>query len=360
MAKAKGLHATDYLKQPMKYPAKAICVLFGGDAFLKSHAFRRLRASLLSEEDAEYSLTRFDGSSAAFPAVWKELATMTMFGGDQRVVVVEDADPFVTKYRGELEDYAAEPSRTSTLVLLPGTFPTNTRLYKTLETSGLLVDCGSLGESAIPKWLVDWSQTEHETICDVAAAELLVDFVGTELGLLDQELAKLALLVPKGQKLTANIVQENVGSWRTRTTWEMLDLALNGNVPEAVRQLDMLFQAGENPVGILAQVAYSLRKLAAATQLILDAEDQGKRVPLSTALAQAGIKPFVLQKSEAQLKRLGRHRGGKLLDWLLQTDLDFKGDSRISPRVILEQLIVKIAAPQLRLPVAPKCEGSAE
>ena len=351
MAKAKGLQATDYLKQPAKHPARPICVLFGGDTFLKSHVFKRLRASLLAEEDAEYSLSRFEGNQATFLAVRKELATMTMFGGGQRVVVVDDADPFVTKYRGELEDYAAEPSQTSTLILLPDTFPANTRLYKTVDASGLLVNCSPLGESAIPKWLTAWAASEHKTNCEPAAAELLVDFIGTELGLLDQELAKLALLVLPGKNLTAALVQENVGSWRSRTTWEMLDLALDGNVPEAIRQLDMLIQAGENPVGVLAQVAYSLRRLAAATQLILDTENQGKRIQLTTALSQAGIKSFVLQKSETQLKRLGRYRGGQLLDWLLKADLDLKGNSRIPPRMIIEQLILKIAAPQLRLPI---------
>jgi len=358
MAKAQVLHATEYLKQPAKFPPKPVCVLFGGDAFLKSQAFRRLRSELLGDADgktndtadAEYALTRFDGNQAPFPVVLRELAMMTMFGDGQRVVVVEDADAFVTRFRSELEDYTANPSRTSTLILLVGTFPSNTRLYKTVETSGRLVDCSPLGERDIPKWLVGWTLTAHQLNCDMATAKLLIDLIGTELGLLDQELSKLALVVEKGGKLSAAIVQDNVGSWRTRTTWEMLDLALAGNVPEAIRQLDMLMQAGENPVGILAQVAYSLRRLAAATQLILDAEQQGKRIPLAAALEQAGIKRFVLQKSEMQLKRLGRHRGAKLLDWLLKVDLDLKGDSRISPRIIIEQLILKIAAPELKMP----------
>ena len=348
MAKAQVLHATEYLKQSVKLPSKPVCVLFGGDSFLKSQAFRRLRTTLLHDDDAEYSLTRFDGNQAAFSVVLRELSMMTMFGDGQRVVVVEDADAFVTRFRGELEDYAASPSQTSTLILLVGTFPSNTRLYKAVETSGWLMDCSPPGEATIPKWLAGWAHDAHQLNCDTASAELLVDLIGTELGLLDQELTKLALVVPKGGKLTATIVQENVGSWRTRTTWEMLDLALAGNVPEAVRQLDMLMQAGENPVGILAQIAYSLRRFAAATQLILDAEKQGKRIQLPTALEQAGVKRFVIQKSETQIKRLGRHRGAKLLDWLLKADLDFKGDSRISPRIIIEQLILKIAAPQLK------------
>jgi len=361
MAKAQVLHATEYLKQSAKFPPKPVCVLFGGDAFLKSQAFRRLRTTLLNatdgnanngaiSTDAELALTRFDGNQAAFPVVLRELAMMTMFGDGKRVVVVEDADTFVTRFRGELEDYSNAPSVTSTLILLVGTFASNTRLYKTVETSGWLVDCSPLGEKAIPQWLVGWALTAHRLNCDTAAAELVVDLIGTELGLLDQELAKLALVVEKGGKLTVAVVQANVGSWRTRTTWEMLDLALAGNVPEAIRQLDMLLQSGENPVGVLAQVAFTLRRMAAATQLILDAERQGKRILLTTALEQTGINRYFLQKSEAQLKRLGRHRGAKLLDWLLKADLDLKGNSRISPRILIEQLILKIAAPQLKMP----------
>ena len=356
MAKSKGLHATEFLGQAKPDESKSVYVLFGDDAFLKSQVLKRLRKFLLPDADAEFSLTRYEGNQATFATVLKELSMMTMFGGGQfgggrRLVIIDDADPFVTRFRDELEDYVAKPSKTATLILVVGTFPSNTRLYKSVDASetALAIDCGALSESAIPKWLVGWAKSEHKTTCETAAAELLVDLVGTELGLLDQELAKLALSVPPNEKLTATLVQEQVGSWRTRTTWEMLDLALAGNVPEAIRQLDMLLQAGENPVGVLAQIAYTLRRLAAATQLILDAEKQGKRLALPVALEQAGVKKFVIQKSEEQLKKLGRHRGAKMLAWLLQADLDFKGDSRIDPRLTLERLIVRVAAPQLRL-----------
>ncbi|MCL2348025.1 MAG: DNA polymerase III subunit delta [Planctomycetaceae bacterium] len=360
MAKSKGLHATEFLGQAKPDESKSVYVLFGDDAFLKSQVLKRLRKLILADDDAEFSLTRYEGNQATFATVLKELSMMTMFGGGQfgggrRLVIIDDADPFVTRFRDELEDYVAKPSKTATLIFVVGTFPSNTRLYKSVDASetALAIDCGALAESAIPKWLAGWAGSEHKIACETAAAELLVDLVGTELGLLDQELAKLALMVSPNEKspngkLTAAVVQEQVGSWRTRTTWEMLDLALAGNVPEAIRQLDMLLQAGENPVGVLAQIAYTLRRFAAATQLILDAEKQGKRLALPVALEQAGVKKFVIQKSEEQLKKLGRHRGAKMLGWLLKADLDFKGDSRIDPRLTLEQMIVRVAAPQLR------------
>jgi len=344
------ISATDYLAKPEKIPVKTVVVLFGDAPFLKQQVFQSLRKKVLSEEDAEFSLTRFEGNQALFPKVMEELATMAMFGGETRLVVVDEADSFISKYRAELEDYMAAPSKTGILLLNAGSFPSNTRLYKLVDTSGLAIDCKALTEAALSKWLVGWAKSQHKMACEPAAIEMLVDLIGPELGLLDQELIKLSLLVVPGEKLTTEQVRQNVGSWRTRTAWEMLDLTLSGNVPEAIRQLDRLIQSGESAVGLLAMTASSLRRLAAATLLILNAEKQGHKIPVKTALEQAGVKPFVLAKSEQQLRILGRHRGQELLKWLIQADLDLKGNSRLDPRLILEQMIVRLASPRLKVP----------
>ena len=84
--------------------------------------------------------------------------------------------------------------------------------------------------------------------------------------------------------------------------------------------------------------------MATATRLILQAEAAKRRLGLRDALEQAGVKPFVLQKSERQLRLLGRQRGGQLLGWLLQADLDLKGESTLPPRLVLERLIVRLSA----------------
>jgi len=117
-------------------------------------------------------------------------------------------------------------------------------------------------------------------------------------------------------------------------------------VAEAMVQLDRLLAAGEQPVGLLGQISASLRRLAAATRLILQAEAAGRRPVLSTALERAGVKTFVLQKAERQLRRLGRQRGSQLYRWLLEADLDLKGASSLPPRLVLERLILRLAAPQ--------------
>ena len=53
-----------------------------------------------------------------------ELRSFAMFGG-AKLVVVRDADEFIGRYREPLEDYAAKPADSGTLVLRLASLPKN-------------------------------------------------------------------------------------------------------------------------------------------------------------------------------------------------------------------------------------------
>jgi DNA polymerase-3 subunit delta len=348
--KSTAVPVLDFLWHSKKYPAQNVCVVFGEEQFFKFKTIQILRDQVLDGEDAEFSLRRFSGDDLSYSDFLKELLTRAMFGGDRRFVWVEDADSFVSRFRSELEGYLDKPSSSAVLVLELKSFPSNTNLYKKAIASGLVVEAKALTGKDVSSWITKWSKQQHHVECDSAAATMLSERVGAEAGLLDQELAKLALMIPEGGNgtITVELVEQVTGSWRTQSTFEMIDMALSGHTAAAIRQLNKLLSAGENEIGILAQVAYSLRKFAAATRVILDAEKSGRPVSLQTALDKAGIKRFFMEKSEKQMKMLGRQRGSQLLDWLLQTDLNLKGGSRSNPRFALETLIVKISNNKLR------------
>ena len=336
--------ALDYLAQPDKHPPQPVCAVFGDESFLRRQAILCLRAAVLGGDDGDFSLTTFEGRNTLFRDVHEVLSTVAMFGGGKRLAVVEDADDFVTRYRAQLEDYVARPSRSGVLVLDLDSLPSNTRLYKSIAAEGLLIDCSAPAPAKLCKWLAEWAKQHHHVQLPQAAAEMLVELIGPELGLLDQELAKLALMAGDEKKISPELVSRSVGGWRAKTTWEMLDAALDGNVREAMLQLDRLLASGEQPIGLLGQISASLRRFAAATRLVLQAEAAGRRANLREALEQAGVRSFVLQKAERQLRLLGRQRGAQLYRWLLQADLDLKGESAMPPRLILERLIVRLAA----------------
>ena len=339
----KAVPALDYVAQPEQYPPAAVCAVFGDERFLRQQAIICLRGAVLGGGDGDFSLSTFEGDSVPFRDVHEVLSTVAMFGDGKRLVVVEEADDFVSHYRTQLEDYAARPSRSGVLILDLDSLPSTTRLYKSLAAGGLLIDCGAPTPARLSKWLGQWAKQRHQVQLPQAAAEALVELVGPELGLLDQELARLALLVGDDKKISSELVSRSVGGWRAKTTWEMLDAALDGNVREALGQLDRLLAAGEQPVGLLGQISSSLRRFAAATRLVVQAEAAQRRVNIRQALEQAGTRAFVLQKAERQLRLLGRQRGAQLYRWLLEADLDLKGGSALPPRHILERLIVRLA-----------------
>ena len=352
----KSIPVHEFLRNPEKYPAVPVCVVYGDDPFLCSNAVRLIRDQVLATADAEFGISRFEGDDTKleYKDVHRELRTSAMFGGERRVVRIDEADTFVSKYRTELENYVAKPSEQTVLILQLKSFPATTNLYKKVVATGLLIEAKTLSEKEMPGWIVQWSKDQYKTPCDRIAADMIVERIGVAhgSGLIDQELAKLSLMVTDKKGITPELVEQAVGSWRVRKAFDMLDAILEGKTAAAIRQLEALILAKEEPIGILAQISATLRKLAAATELIVDAERQNCKLSVRAALEKAGVgeratnsssKNFILTKTEKQLLHLGRLRGMKLSHWLLQLDLDLKGDSRSDPRLLLETFIIKLS-----------------
>lgn len=344
---AKALDALAYLSMKVPDDVPPVCVVFGEEPFLRQLVKSRLRGDVLGDDDGEFSLTVFDGTAVAMRDVRDELATIALFGGGRRLVIVEDADDFVSQYRRELEDYCDAPLATGVLLLDVRTFPKNTRLFKIVDKNGLAVECACPPEARLGKWLIGWTRTRHDAAIEPAAASLLIEITGPELGLIDQELSKLVAYAGAGKPVTASMVEDLVGGWRTKTAWNMLDAALDGNSAEALLQLDRLLTAGENPIGLLAQISASLRRFAAAARVVERAAGSRRRVSLRDALQTTGVRPFVLGRAEGQLRRLGSKRAGEIYRRLLDADLALKGESSqpARARIVLEQLIIRLSGP---------------
>jgi DNA polymerase-3 subunit delta len=319
--------------------------VYGDDAFLKSEVLIAVRGQVLEGEEGEFGLTTFTGREVRLREVYDALATVSLFGAGRRLVIIEDADPFVSEFRGELEDYVAKPAR-GVLVLEVKTWPSNTRLAKAVAGSGLAIQCDSPNERQIKSWLTKRATSEHQVRLEAAAADALVELVPPELGILVQEVTKLTLLAGESRTIDVKLVRENVGGWRARATWDMVDAAADGRAADALSQLDRLIASGEKPHGLLPQMASSLRRFAAAIELIEAAEADRRRLPARDALAQAGVLPFKLADAERQLRQIGRRRARLLTQWLLAADLAVKGHHSADDRarIELERLIVQLGA----------------
>jgi DNA polymerase-3 subunit delta len=173
----------------------------------------------------------------------------------------------------------------------------------------------------------------------------MVDLIGSNIGMLDTEVAKVALYADLGGKIDEQMVRDIVGGWKANTTWQTVDAAANGNAAEALQQLDRMMASGEAPIALLPQMAWSLRRFGLATAAIEYAEQTGQRASLSTAMLAAGFREFDMKKAEPQLRQMGRGRARQILNWLLEADLKLKGTHSQGgmDRFVLEEFVLKLA-----------------
>lgn len=339
------LHAFELLSKLAPQLPDVIAV-YGSDVTLRSWVLH----TVVGDGD----VIQFEGASIQWIDLKDELATASLFdfGDSKRSVIVRGADPFLSNHRTEIEQRVAKGGGASRLVLELDALASNTRLYKALLADQLLVNCyavvdakRNVSAAARRTFLCDYIAPRHQTKLNKSAADALVELMGEEIGMLDTEIAKLALYREPGGTIDEALVREVVTGWQGKTVWEINEAIAGGNASDALRHLDKLISGGQPPIALLPQIAWSLRRLGTATAVIEQRERMGERVRLEQALESAGFKPYELQRAKTHLLGIGRQRARQLLPWFLDADLRLKGthsaDGR--DRFLLEQLVVKIA-----------------
>ncbi|MFG0260887.1 MAG: DNA polymerase III subunit delta [Novipirellula sp. JB048] len=331
-------------KPPADLPSMA--AVFGPDTTLRTWVI----AALSSDGD----VTSFDGESVRWSDLRDDLATASLFDFDgKRSVVIRNADKFVSQHRPELEKYASQPGTSNRFIIEMTSLPSNTKLYKAIAGDHLVVACTASTDKKLRitaagrrQFLTGYVARRHNAALSGEAADALVEMLGEEIGMLETEIAKLALYKSPGETIDEPLVREVVAGWQGKTVWQITEAIATGNATEALLQLDKLMSGGQRPIALLPQIAWSLRRLGMATAVVEHREREGRTVQLEDALAAAGIhRPSEIQQSKAQLRGLGRARGKQLLPWLLDADLRLKGthsaDGR--DRFLLEYLVLRLA-----------------
>lgn len=328
------MHATDFLDRADAPAPTGVVVLFGEESQLKQEVIHSLVQSVLQGD--ELGLARFVGKDVELKTVFDELRTVSMFSAG-RMVVVDDADEFVSKYRSQIEDYVDRPSKGSLLVLDVKSFPSNTRLAKKVAAVGLALECKPLSGAKLNAWLIARAKSKYDLQLTRDGAALIVELAGDSLGLLSQEISKLAAYVGDRSRIGVEDVRALVGGWRAETTWVMLNAVRDNDLNRALMCLDKLMLAGEPVLKILGGITFVFRKLAKST------DDSRMGTPLRVALKEAGVFPSEIDSAERYLRRIGRARAERIIERIAETDFRLKGASRLPDRVELEQLLIWLA-----------------
>ncbi|MFT3788473.1 MAG: DNA polymerase III subunit delta [Tepidisphaeraceae bacterium] len=207
-----------------------VYAIIGDDIFLQLEALQ----GVLQQMPADVQRVDVDGESAQLADTLDELRSFSMFGG-HKLVVVRNADDFISKYRAQMEDYLAAPSDSGSLVLRVASLPKNQRIYKLIDKVGKAIACEPPKLDAIPGWVIRRGKQAHGVMVQDDAAKALADLIGVDLGRLDNELAKLALQAKDGTVRAAD-VSTTVAYQREQEMWELTDALTLGRPDEAVRR----------------------------------------------------------------------------------------------------------------------------
>ncbi len=211
-----------------KASVAAMCALIGQDPFLQLQALEEIESRLAD------GVQRFDldGAKAELADVLDEVRSVAMFGSG-KLVVVRDADEFVSRYREPLERYAQAAPPDGVLVLRLSSLPSNQRIYKAIDKLGGIQKCDPPRD--LPKWIVSHGAKAHKVVVELDAAKLLADLIGSSMGRLDTELAKLAIGA-EGGRITSGDVAGGVTFGREQELKEMTGLLSARKASEAVRK----------------------------------------------------------------------------------------------------------------------------
>lgn len=234
---------------------KPICAIFGKSTYLRREALDRIIRRELDGGDPALDLQRVDGAQSEASAILDDVRTFSLLGG-RRVVVVESADAFVTKFRAVLERFAANPSEAGCLVLVCNNFDGRTKLFKAVKKVGEVVECKPLQGRPLTQWIISRAKDPHGKRMGAAAAARLQEQAGSGQEGLDQEISKLSLYVGGRMEITPADVDAVVGHYREQTVFAVMDAVSEGNARTALQEWHQVLAtdraAGGRAVGGLA------------------------------------------------------------------------------------------------------------
>lgn len=353
-------HALDLISADAPQGIPETVVLFGSDNFLTGKIKQIILHALLGEDDEDAPVRSFSGALIEWRDLNDELSTGSLFSmGHSQPVVIQEAGPFISRNRDHLEDWVQHPGSTSTLILITDQWAANTKLYKLVDKHALQVNCDppivpksrskAIDNKRITQWMSAWARSQYQLKLTSEPAHFLLELSQNDFGMVDTSLAKLSLLLEPGSSVSNDDIKTHVGGWKAESVWAAIDEALDGSAEKALACLHPIFHAGDHPLSIMGQMAWTLRRYAVAYDHYNTMRQiENQRVDIVDSLKAAGFRPWQgeLDKAANRIRRLGRRRLDVIHRWLLDVDLALKGthSREEQGRQLIERLLVHLAS----------------
>jgi len=331
-----------------------IYVIAGKEEALLNIQCQQLIAQILEPEQRLTGLFAADGAEASAPVIFDELRTAP-FLTEKRVVLVKDADKFISENRQLLEKYFDNPCPTGILILAVSTWPSQTKLAKKLPKVGKLVSLKQPRAWQLPGRLSEYARQAHNKNLSRQAAELLIELTGDSLGRLYSEIDKLALFTEtpvektsqaagpadKRNAITTQDVELLIGHNRLFNAFAVIDECLAGNAAEALERLRIMFAEDKSAeYTVIGAFAFHFRRMFNAKALLEKGAHPAEIV--KRLQIWSNKEGFFGQLGRVTLKQIGEN-----LQRLAAMDFAIK-TGRTKANIAAEQLVLELAAASAR------------
>lgn len=319
------------LEKDKKFP---IYVFYGDEDFFINEASLAVKTHSLKDTDPSLSLVEFKGDETSGGVIFDELRTRPFFASKDKLVVVEDADSFVEKNRETLEKYIQTPASHASLVLVCDKWDKRMKLATLVDKVGISIECKRLKDHLLPGWIPTRAKHYKKNISS-AAAQKLVEDVGNNLAIIDKHLEKLSIYLSEKTTIDERDVDALVGVDRSRTVFELTDAVAQRNVTGSLKILDQMLTHGEDSVRIISLLAWQIKRLWRAKQILKQGGDEHK------VTSELQVVPFFAKRFFEQVKLYTEDNLMEKHALLLEVDVKSKTSS-FGTQLLLELLVYKL------------------
>jgi DNA polymerase III subunit delta len=308
-----------------------IFFLFGEEEYLKEEAAAAITAAHLDAATRDFNHDQLRGGDVE-PETLASIANTPPMMAQWRVIVVRDAQALAANARSRavVEALLDRPPPELALVLVAA-LPDRTKaqFYERLKREAVSAEFLQLSGSDLPGWLIDRARSRGLEL-DAGAARALAA-TGSDLGVLVQELAKLADYVGARTRVRKADIEAIVGSVPQQNRWDWFDLVGDAKFGEARAAIHVLLDAGESGVGLVIGLGTQFLRLGIAA-------DGGEKA-LSAALPPH--QRWLAGRISRQARRWRPDAVEEVVDDLLRADRLLKSSS-LNERQILEELLLRM------------------
>lgn len=314
-----------------------IYVLMGEEAFYIDDLEARIVAKALGEDERDFNLTvcyGVDVNSREVISMCKRYPVMA----ERQVVVVREAqnmdDADVLKF------YAENPLRSTILVICNKNgnlkAPEFLKVLKAGD-AGVVFESKKLNDANVAKVIEDYAKDRGYRI-DNKATAMMRDYVGVDVSRLVNEMDKLILLIGKGETITPELIERNIGISKDFNNFELENAIKVRNAAKAFQIIDYFTKnPKKNPTVLTVSLLFSFFSTLLLAHTGKDKSEQG-------IMAQIDAKsPYRARVFMDAMRYYSTANCVNIIGYIREFDRRSKGmESRQNEYDLLRELVSKI------------------